>query len=135
MWTCDKLMCVDIAKAECLYPNRTKSKVDDGKAWEVRAKVSSGETITDEDYLLARTETLEGSRAYIDKLTACITSNMRDTDGRPMIIKTVSPEAFRIMEQKVEILQTIVELWEARLNNIERDIEYLKTNMEEMMEG
>lgn len=73
VWTCDKLMCVDIAKVECLYPNRTKSKVDDGKAWEVRAV-----TITDEDYLLARTETLEGARAYIDKLTADITSNMTE---------------------------------------------------------
>ncbi|MHA2064977.1 MAG: hypothetical protein ACXABY_11440, partial [Candidatus Thorarchaeota archaeon] len=86
----------------------------------------------DEDYLLAYTQTLEGARKYIDKLTAEITSNIRDTDGRPVITEVVSPEAFKKLGTDVYKLVDVVQSISRRLDALGRKDQDLRISLEEI---
>jgi hypothetical protein len=112
VWTHDGITKIDLSKAIRLKKYRTCETTLGEGIYQVNAVYPDNAANHIEGsgyYILAVGLSQEEATKYIDKLTAEITSNMRDTDGSPMIIETVSPESFRILKQKVKVLQCIVE--------------------------
>ena len=133
VWTHNYISKIDLSKAIRLKKYRTGENTNGHGIYHIEAVYPDNEA--DEVggiHILEVGLSDEEATKYIDNLTALITSNRRDTDGRPMITETVSPKAFRMLAKKAEKLQTGVELHSERFDNLDMDYQNLQCSLEEI---